>query len=407
MKKNNNSNLAFLSPSLTIKNSHLNKTDVIRIKYSLLYKIRISSLVTAVLVLLINLIALFSMGAETNWNQVEVYGLPSVLGQIISITGTICAIIFGLVSTFSKKEHIKNGFGHVSNVLVFSVIVVYFFLSFYADLKQGFLSVSPTLSPSIALIPLFLLIQPVFWIEAIVLDGILSFGLIGLSIYFTSAYDMQGLMYYTFVAVFLPVVSYLIVSILFYAETQRYCEELRNEALYNTATYDELTLCRNRYALKDAIEKYSKNSIENNDANLLVMMFDIDNFKQYNDQYSHIGGDYCLKAIADCVRKTFPSPALEFYRYGGEEFLLIQSAETFEEASAIIEKLRLAVLSLKIDAPKGAPYQYVTISIGGSFVNIDTIKDFNEVIKTADESLYLAKGNGKNLSVIDGKPIRQ
>ncbi len=86
MKKNNNSNLAFLSPSLTIKNSHLNKTDVIRIKYSLLYKIRISSLVTAVLVLLINLIALFSMGAETNWNQVEVYGLPSVLGQIISIT---------------------------------------------------------------------------------------------------------------------------------------------------------------------------------------------------------------------------------------------------------------------------------------------------------------------------------
>ena len=105
------------------------------------------------------------------------------------------------------------------------------------------------------------------------------------------------------------------------------------------------------------------------------------------------------------MRKTFPSPALEFYRYGGEEFLLIQSADTLEEASAIIEKLRLAVLSLKIDAPKGAPYDYVTISIGGSFVNIDTIKDFNEVIKTADESLYLAKGNGKNLSVIDGKPI--
>ena len=406
MKKKTSSNWAYLSPILTIKNSHLNKTDVKNIKFSLLTKICVSSLLTAVLVLLINLISLFSMGIETGWNQIEVYGLPSVLGQAISITGTVCVIIFSLIATFSKNEKIKNNFGHIANVLVFVVMVIYFFLSFYADLKQGFLSVTPTLSPSIALIPFFLLIQPVFWVEAIILDGILSFGIIGLSIYFTSAYDMQGLMYYLFIAIFLPVVSYLIISLLFYAETQRYCEELRNEALYNTATYDELTLCRNRHALKDTIEKYSKKSLEDNGTSLLVMMFDIDNFKLYNDQYSHIGGDYCLKAIADCVRKAFPSPALEFYRYGGEEFLLIQSAENFEEASVIIERLRIAIQNLKIEAAKGAPDKYVTISIGGTFINVDAINDFNEVIKNADENLYLAKGNGKNLSVIDGKPIR-
>ena len=406
MKKNNNSNMAFLSPSLTIKNSHLTKIDVKNIKYSLLHKIRVSSLITAVLVLLINLVSLISMGLDTGWKQIEVYGWSSLTGQIISIAGTICAIIFGIISTFSRAERIKNCFGHLSNILLFTVMVIYFFLSFYADVKQGFLSVSPTLSPSIALIPFFLLIQPVFWIEAIILDGVLSLGIIGLSIYFTNAYQMEGLMYYLFVAIFLPVVSYVIVSILFYAETQRYCEELRNEALYNTATYDELTLCRNRHALKDAIEKYSKNHADDSKEKLLVMMFDIDNFKQYNDQYSHIGGDYCLKAIADCVRKAFPSPALEFYRYGGEEFLLLQETESLEEAKDIIERLRLAVQSLKIEAPKGAPYEYVTISVGGTFVNVDEINDFNDAIKMADECLYQAKRSGKNLSIIDGKAVR-
>lgn len=403
MKKDNLRNLAFFSPYLTIKNSHLNKVDVKNIKYSLLHKICVSSLVTAVLVLLINLVSLFTMGIDTGWRQIEVYGWASLTGQIISITGTICVIAFGIIAIISKNERIKNGFGHLSNVLVFLVMVIYFFLSLYADVKQGFLSVSPTLSPSIALIPFFLLIQPVFWIEAIILDGILSFGVIGLSIYFSGAYNMQGIMYYLFVAIFLPVVSYVIISILFYAETQRYCEELRNEALHNTAYYDELTLCKNRHALKESIENWESEE----ETNLLVMMFDIDDFKLYNDQYSHIGGDYCLKGIADCVRKAFPSPTLDFYRYGGEEFLLCLEVSNEEQAISTIEKVRLEVAKLNIVAPKGAPCDYVTISVGGVLVNGEDTRSFSEIIQKADEYLYVAKRSGKNVSVLNNKIVNK
>ncbi len=403
MKLKDASSLMLFSPYLTIKHSHLSEDDVKNIKYSLLHKICITCLVTAALLLFINLISFFIMGFDTNWKQVEVYGVTSLVGQIVSIVGTLAVIALSVISITRKNNPIRNRLAHIANVLMFLVMMAYMFLSFHADVEQGFLSVTPSLSPSIALVSFFLLIQPVFWVEAIVLDGVLSLGLIGVSIFYANKYGMLGLMYYILVAIFLPIASYMIVSILFYAETQRYCEELRNEALHNTAYYDELTLCKNRYALKENIEKW-KNDEE---TNLLVMMFDIDDFKLYNDQYSHIGGDYCLKAIADCVRKAFPSPTLNFYRYGGEEFLLCLEVSSESEAIVMIEKVRLAVAKLNIPAPKGAPCDYVTISVGGVLANDNDINDFNEVIKDADQYLYEAKRKGKNLSILNGMVINK
>ena len=397
MSKRNSNNLHFLSPLLIIKNKHLNKSDVKNIKYSLLRKINVTCLVVAILLLLVNLVTLFNMGIETGWNQIEVYGIHSFIGQMTSFVGTTATIILTLVSIFAKKPDLKNRLAHIANILIFVVMIIYLFFSLAADVKQDFLSHTPTLSASITLISFFLLIQPVFWLETIILDGVVSIGLITLSIVYTIQYDMQGLMYYLFIAVFFPITSYVIVSILFYAETQRYCEELRNEALHNTAYYDELTLCKNRYALKESIEKWENEE----EKDLLVMMFDIDDFKLYNDQYSHIGGDYCLKGIADCVRKTFPSPTLDFYRYGGEEFLLCLEVNSKEQAISTIEKVRLEVAKLNIAAPKGAPCNYVTISIGGVLVNGEDVKDFNEIIKKADEYLYVAKRSGKNVSVLN------
>ena len=403
MSNRDNSNLQFLSPRLIIKNRHLNKNDVTNIKYSLLHKISVTCLVVAILLLMVNLISLITMGNETGWNQIEVYGLSSFIGQMTSIVGTTGTIILVIISLVIKNTDSKNSLRHVANVLIFVTMILYLFLSLTADVKQGFLSETPTLSASITLVSFFLIIQPVFWIEAIILDGIVSVGLISLSIAYTIQYKMQGLMYYLFVSVFFPITSYLIISILFYAETQRYCEELRNDALHNTAYYDELTLCKNRHALKESVENWQKE----NETSLLVIMFDIDDFKLYNDQYSHIGGDYCLKGIADCIRKAFPSPALDFYRYGGEEFLLCLEVNDEKEAISAIERVRLEVAKLNISAPKGAPCEYVTISVGGVFVDELEGKDFNEIIKKADEYLYVAKRSGKNISVLNNKVVNK
>lgn len=402
MEKKNNSNLLFLSPHLTIKSEHLTKQDVKNIKKSISYKIGFSSLFVGIVISLMNIVFFISMGIETGWNQVAKYGLSSLLGQIVSIIGATLAVILILISLIVKVDKIKSVFAHIGNSALYITLIAYLFLSFHADASMGFLSQTPTLSASIALVSLLLLVQSPFWIEAIVFNGIISFGLIGLSLYFANQYDMQALMYYLFVAVIFPISCYLIVSILFYAETQKYCEEVRNGILYNSATYDALTSCKNRHALKEKIS-YLENS---KDHKLLVLIFDIDDFKLYNDQFSHIGGDYCLKAIADSVRKAFPSPNLDFYRYGGEEFLLFLEADSLEEAKIAMEKTRLAVSDLNLEAAKGAPCKNVTISVGGTFVRANEIVDFNEVIKKADQYLYKAKASGKNVSVLDDEIIR-
>lgn len=397
MENKKYSNLSFLSPLFTIKNEHLTKQDVKNIKQSISQKIGFSSLFVGIVISLMNVIFNISMGMETGWNQVEKYGLSSLLGQIVSIIGATSAVVLIIISLISKQEKIKYTFVHIGNSLLYITLAGYLFLSFHADASMGFLSETPTLSASVALVSLLLLVQPAFWIEAIVYNGIVSLGLIGLSFYFTSQYNMQALMYYLFIAVIFPISCYLIVTILFYAETQKYCEEIRNGILYNSATYDALTSCKNRHALKEKIDHFENSK----DLKLLVMIFDIDDFKLYNDQFSHIGGDYCLKSIADSVRKAFPSPGLDFYRYGGEEFLLFLEIDSLDDAKEAMEKTRLAVSNLNLEAAKGAPCKNVTISVGGTFAKANEITDFNEVIKKADQYLYKAKASGKNVSVLD------
>lgn len=407
MKKDSNKlrGISFLLPLVTIKDGHLSKNDVKNIKLSLSRKMGAVSSVIGILLLLISVILLISMSISTHGNHIETYGLASFVAQIVSVICSALVIVLEIISVKCKNPDIKNHFSNIACTLMYITMEFYLFMSFYADASKGFLSKSETISASLTLISLLILMQPVFWREAIILDGSVSIGLIVLSIVFTNVYGIKALMYYIFIAIIYPIVSYLIISILFYAETQKYLEELRNEALHNTAMYDELTLCKNRYALKEDLAINTKQYDGDKDTSFLVMMFDIDNFKLYNDQFSHISGDYCLKAIAECVRKVFPTPRLDFYRYGGEEFLFIVEVENYQKAEIAMEKIRNAIKGLGIVAAKGAPNQYVTISAGGCYVKAADFKDFENLIKRVDEYLYKAKNEGKDISVLDGKNI--
>ena len=407
MKKDSNKlrGISFLLPLVTIKDGHLSKNDVKNIKLSLSRKMGAVSSVIGILLLLISVILLISMSISTHGNHIETYGLASFVAQIVSVICSALVIVLEIISVKCKNPDIKNHFSNIACTLMYITMEFYLFMSFYADASKGFLSKSETISASLTLISLLILMQPVFWREAIILDGSVSIGLIVLSIVFTNVYGIKALMYYIFIAIIYPIVSYLIISILFYAETQKYLEELRNEALHNTAMYDELTLCKNRYALKEDLAINTKQYDGDKDTSFLVMMFDIDNFKLYNDQFSHISGDYCLKAIAECVRKVFPTPRLDVYRYGGEEFLFIVEVENYQKAEIAMEKIRNAIKGLGIVAAKGAPNQYVTISAGGCYVKAADFKDFENLIKRVDEYLYKAKNEGKDISVLDGKNI--
>lgn len=403
-KKNFAENFLFLSPRLTIKHGHLNRRDINNIKLALLYKMGAASLLVAIGFFLLNTILLIAMGVTSNWHIVDTYGLPSLVAQIVSLVSTPIIMVAETAGLLLKGKKISVRLVAFANNILFLIIGACMFLLIYADAKMGYLSESPTLSAAIIIVSLLVVMQPVYWTIAAVYDGLITTVMIVLSLYFKSAYNMQAAYYYIMIALLFPFLSYLVIALLFYAETQKYISDLKKESMYNTALYDELTHCKNRYALKRFL-KENKKRWEDKEVKVLLIMFDIDSFKLYNDQFSHPGGDYCLSSIANEIRKQFPTPNLDFFRYGGEEFLLFFEIEDVSEAKGIMEKVRNSVKNLNIQAADGAPKETVTISVGGTIIRNHEPFDFDYQLAVVDKYLYQAKNSGKDVCILDGKAV--
>ena len=127
-----------------------------------------------------------------------------------------------------------------------------------------------------------------------------------------------------------------------------------------------------------------------------MIMMDIDHFKLYNDHYGHQEGDTCLIRIAQALAGAVTEKTDILARYGGEEFACILPNRTKEEALKIAEKLRLAVLQLKIPHEKSMVEPIVTISLGVATVVPSADRTCKDLIKSADEALYRSKETGRN-----------
>ena len=403
--KTSSNNLAFLSPYMSIRSEHLSKRDVINIKLSLGFKIGVACLLASIAMVLLDIVLFIILGMNSDFNIASVYGFNSLLALIVSSFGAIMCIILEVISLKTKNETVKTRCCRYGHLILFVALAAQMILSMHADASKEFLSNTQAISASIMILAILMLIQPVFWTEAIILDVAVSGSLIFMTIHSRIEHNIGVMHYYILAAVVYLFACYLINSILFYAETQRYCQVLRNERLYNTAIYDELTQCKNRYALREFL-KDNHRRWETKQVNILFIMFDIDNFKEYNDQFSHPGGDYCLRSVADAVRKQFQSPNLDFFRYGGEEFLLFLEIRNAKDAKKIILQVRNAIKGLNIEAPEGAPKEMVTVSVGGSLIVTPIDFNFEEHLRTVDKYLYKAKGAGKDICCLDDKIVK-
>ncbi|MFW6210795.1 MAG: GGDEF domain-containing protein, partial [bacterium] len=126
--------------------------------------------------------------------------------------------------------------------------------------------------------------------------------------------------------------------------------------------------------------------------NLSLIIGDIDYFKDINDTYGHIAGDYILKNIA-LLLKNSTSPVDTVARYGGEEFVVIMPEADKENAADTAEKIRREI--------EKYPFRFgdndikVTMSFGvGSFPGDAMVK--RSLIEKADAALYKAKESGRN-----------
>jgi diguanylate cyclase (GGDEF)-like protein/PAS domain S-box-containing protein len=119
---------------------------------------------------------------------------------------------------------------------------------------------------------------------------------------------------------------------------------------------------------------------------LSLLLFDLDDFKVFNDIHGHLEGDKVLRSVAQVVLKSIRRMD-SAYRYGGDEFTVILPGATRVEATQVAERIRKTF--------ETTPYlQQIKLSIG--LVEFDPQYDLTNFVKYADEAMYTAKKMGGN-----------
>lgn len=174
---------------------------------------------------------------------------------------------------------------------------------------------------------------------------------------------------------------------------------------YQMAFTDELTGIPARRALLQSSISLGKK--------YTVAMMDVDHFKKFNDTYGHDVGDQVLRMVAAKINQV--KGGGKAYRYGGEEFTVIFPNKSVNHAIPYLEQVREIIAnyamtirdqedrpedskegkSQRSKAPSGNKTVTVTISIGVAEREAE-LKDFDQVMKQADEALYRAKKAGRN-----------
>ncbi|MBU4563265.1 MAG: diguanylate cyclase [Desulfarculus sp.] len=167
--------------------------------------------------------------------------------------------------------------------------------------------------------------------------------------------------------------------------------------LYRLATTDPLTGAYNRGNLMDRgaeeFARYKRYQIP-----FSALMIDIDHFKKVNDTYGHHVGDEVLKRMVARISANLRQTDI-FGRYGGEEFVAFLTHTESAGALNAAEQLRVMLSELTMETEKGS-FNF-TVSIGVSQVKSED-QTLEDVIKRADEALYMAKEGGRNRVVSDG-----
>ncbi|MHB8136423.1 MAG: GGDEF domain-containing response regulator [Anaerolineaceae bacterium] len=170
-------------------------------------------------------------------------------------------------------------------------------------------------------------------------------------------------------------------------ETQKRLEHL--------ATHDPLTGILNRRAILQSLSKELARIRREKQPNLKSMLcigfFDLDHFKQINDQHGHQSGDEVLIGLVNCLKGELREYDV-FGRMGGDEFLIIAPGVDSENHENLFKRIVLSIEKCKIQTETGI--LSLTVSMGVSIAKPDCNED--QLLHTADIAMYQAKREGGN-----------
>ncbi len=172
-------------------------------------------------------------------------------------------------------------------------------------------------------------------------------------------------------------------------------EEKRLEArLEQQSITDALTGIFNRRHFDEVIETEFKRWKRYGQP-VAVAMIDVDHFKKFNDTHGHDCGDHVLAAIGE-VLLELSAPAQIPCRYGGEELIVVMPGVTQDAGAGFAEAIRQRIAELVVDGLQ------VTASIGVAGLPGHAADSAAALVRLADEALYVAKENGRNLVRVAG-----
>lgn len=179
----------------------------------------------------------------------------------------------------------------------------------------------------------------------------------------------------------LPCIGMTVASLFIYTNSQ----ELQ-------ISLDPLTKLNNRYHMIQYLSYKMQHRDQKN--NLYLMIVDLDKFKEINDTYGHIEGDYALIRMADALRKTASIFHCFVSRYAGDEFVIIHETPYDADIPRIYRTLRETLNEL--NAAADSPYE-IRFSIGCAKYH-EGIRYVPDFVKLADQSLYRVKEAKKKTS---------
>jgi len=183
-------------------------------------------------------------------------------------------------------------------------------------------------------------------------------------------------------------------------QTERKLEESRS-SLNDLAHRDGLTGLYNRRFLANTVSVVL-DQLKRTGTELAFLMFDLDNFKAYNDTYGHRAGDAVIAGFAGILQSSLRRDTDYAFRYGGEEFALFLSSTNRKTAEEFAERILKATRDMSIPH-EGSAHRVVTVSCGAVLVTIGRDTNLPVLVDAADQALYEAKSLGRNRYVF--RPI--
>ncbi len=314
-------------------------------------------------------ILIFDMGGLYKYNTI-------VLG--LYLVNIVCL----LVSKSAVKDFASEGY----SIFMFFYLLFIIGNSIYLViiLNDSYHLFTPVFI-AFTFVMLFIQIRPV---HTIVLTFITNVSLI----YFLPVYGFEEIYYYTYIVSFMifSIILLCVNFVIFLSAYEKYVIlktfKMRNAELSELSAKDSLTgLYNHKYGIERLEEEISRRNRTNND--LVILLFDVDDFKGVNDGYGHIVGDSVLEYIGGTIRHNIRITDVAI-RYGGDEFMIIFPYANLKDVMGICRKLIYHFEKYSLGMGDG-------FSISGGLVEHD-LEKAEELINRADTCLYKAKSQGKN-----------